>query len=196
MSIKHKTNTVTPDRIIIPDLNINIYFRDNDQIAGTLCDNVLYFSTVHTDIYKTFSLNSGIDFRIWIERKIIAFWFDQDNIFKQLKTIKDKLINGDFVCINKHIDKTDISEFTIIYKYNKEIMYKTVKEIIKNPDTEYSNNRKERFLHITSPILKKYLESPKDKQDKYQYYLEGCEKWVNIIGNLDVAEWHLLMYEE
>ena len=193
MSIKHKVNIVTPDRIIVPDLNIKVYFRDWDQIAGTLCNNVLYFSTVHGDIYKTFSLNSGIDFRIWIERKIIAFWFDQDYIFKQLKVIKDKLINRDFICINKHIDKIDISDFTVIYKHNNEVVYKTVKEIIENPDAKYSNNRNERFLHITSPILKKYFKSTKDK---YKYYLEGCKKWVNTVGNLDIAEWHLLVYEE
>lgn len=193
---KYLRSEVTPDRIIAPDLNIKVHFRAEDQIAGTLCDDVLYFSTIHGDIYKTFSLDHGIDFRIWMWRGIMAFWFDQDDIFKKLEIIRDKLINGDFICINKHIDKTDISDFTVIYKYNKEIMHKKVKEIIENPDTEYSNNKNERLLHLTSPILKKYFESPKDKLNKYLYYLEGCRKWTKRIGNMDVAEWHLLMYEE
>lgn len=188
---------INPDQLICPNLHLNLKSIDNDCIAGTLSDIELYFGKWHPDIYNEFHLQYGLDFRIWFNSKIICFWLDKPNLFKYLKIIKHRLLHGQYFCV--HCDtfgELDISDFIVVYQLKNEIIYKTVQELIENPEVEYSDNTVCKLRHLLTPTLKNITEDVNIKWIKHLYYVESCKYWTNKISTLDVAEWHLLMYEE
>jgi hypothetical protein len=215
----------TPDRLIIPDWGMNFLFYENCNVTFTYYKNKLYVGNdvaVHHIMYSHFRfMEEGFDGRIWYKYKIFTFWYNADNcdmsrerVVEMVKDMKERLLNGDYIYYEHIIPgmkkkreepptRIDLSEYTFIFiatiDGNPEVV-KCDYETFINPGFELFDTFKIRFFVTIGRgrgVVRNWMvDSIKEKKQEKTAYELSCEYWENKIGNMDVAEWHLLIYEE
>lgn len=207
----NSTERICPDQVYVPDLDLNLRFYDSDSFVITYLNDIVYVANniTHPQIYMKLGKRKdrdGIDVRLWRNRKILTVWLKKslEEIILSLFQIRDKLLEGNYVYIDKiyrrkeDSTKIDISDYSFVFEYGRHVYCYTFDELsIKY--SEIINETKDKDLtqlpifHVLSPLDKiKY----QNEEEKHLYYLEDKKYWYDKIGNMDVAEYHLLMYEE
>jgi hypothetical protein len=123
------------------------------------------------------------------------------DVIEAIKTIREKLLTNDFHPLScergkRHIERAfplknlDLRDYAFMFTG---IIDDEVSVIKCDYDTFLEGN----FDLFDASPLRFYMGFRKNlrKEDKTPYEL-SCEYWENKIGNMDVAEWHLLIYEE
>lgn len=95
----------------------------------------------------------------------------------------------------------DISEYDIVFLSNEEdhlnIVRCSLYELYENEDIDIQSNIYERQYHILTPMQKEQMKrSGRFKRKFDKYYDESDKTWKDKIGDMDVAEYHLLIYGE
>lgn len=212
----------TPDRLIVPEWGTSLLFYENWNMSFTYYRDKLYVggnAAVHPLMYTHFGfMEEGFDGRIWYKRKIFTFWYNPDvfsgkRVVEMVKEIRELLLTGDYEFYDYVVPgmkakpeepptTIDISEYTFFFMAvidgNPEVV-KCDYETFINTGFELYNSFNIRFF-ITAGrgrtrVRNWMVDSIKTRREKTAYEL-SCEYWANKIGNMDVAEWHLLIYEE
>lgn len=200
-----KGNEATPDRLVIPEWGYSIQFYSCEGVVFTYIENALYVGmtpVVHPIMYSKYKFKEhGFDGRIWIQQKVLTFWFDCSKTKKEfcndIMTVRQKFLDRVFVSFSEKepfLLDIDISDYTFIFIGvidGKNMIIRCDYDSFFSEDFELFNTYTLRFFRPFRRVKKEELK-PGDKTE-YQRY---CEWWVNKIGSMDVAEWHLLMYEE
>lgn len=190
-----RTNVVDPDTIDIPEWNIHLFFRNEQNLTVSVIDGKVYVykNGEHRRIRWKVKSKNGIDARIWLKQKLISTWTEGGNVWKAIWKIKEALKSGDFIKWDDE-QSIDISDFQFIIKGPKKFTFDEIKQFIENEHyPDLLDNCYYRPFHIILPSDKKlYL----NKEYIINIYKENEKFWTDKIGSLDVAEWHLLMYEE
>ena len=204
-----RPHLVSPDRIMVPEWRLLLNCWDKDNIPLSLCNDVLYygsFKSKHSEIHIKIHSQNTFDLRLWKERKTIAFWsqLPKDETFKTLLRVRDLFSHKKYVNValplKPIVDDINLDEYVVIFNCDRCVFECTFSEIEKfcesglYPVVDYNYNR--RPFHLLTPMEKKLFETKTIKSENMCYYLESCKYWEKRIGNMDVAEWHLLMYEE
>ena len=132
------------------------------------------------------------------------FWqYGTENTLQCMLKVVDKISSCDF--------KSDMvlpwggvafqpQDYIFIYlveisneQYICKCTYDDLKEMAKDPDYKLTDTSSLRPFHLLPPQIKLNFVTHEEKKTLYDM---SCEYWTKRIGNMDVAEWHLLMYEE
>lgn len=212
-----KKNSATPDRIVVPDWGLFLLFYDAECVTFTYFNSLLYVGgrpLLHPPLYSEYKFDKcGFDGRLWSDKKMFTFWwctdrmdFGKKEVLLWTQTICEKLKTGDWVVPSlngKKVEcpeKVDITEYTFMFigivNDVNSIIRCSYDEFIKG-DFELYDCSKLRFFVPSndSPYLRRVKIKREEPKEKSQYQL-SCEYWDQRIGGMDVAEWHLLMYEE
>lgn len=212
-----KKNAATPDRIVVPDWGLFLIFYEGDNVTWTYINNTLYAGKkpfLHPPLYFEYNITkNGFDGRLWLEEKIFTFWwcadrmdFGQKEIISWTKTVREKLKTGDWIVPSLkgveaiHPEKVDIADYTFMFIATvngvPSIVRCDYEEFIKGDFEIYDCSKLRYFTPSNqSPYLSRLRKRKEEPTEKSQYQL-SCEYWDRKIGAMDVAEWHLLMYEE
>lgn len=212
---KKNTQYANPDEIKINELHLFLNFRDYDAVVFSFVNDALYIgerTIIHPMLYQDNKINDYcFDGRLWYDRKYFTFWFnkwdDSKEIFTDICKMQNLLKNKSYV-VNTHRTRNkinsilysiniDISKYNFLFliedKGDTKIMlcdYDFIQKQAQNTTIILSSTNFHRFF-IKLKKTKKEI-----KKIKYSVYKEDCEYWKNKIGNMDVAEYHLLKYEE
>jgi len=201
IKVLEENDICNPDSVYIFKWNLDLEYHDYDSKCITFLKNntVILFRDNHIMLRKYYKIKKSdvaLDLRIWIENKLITFWTSDSKNY--LKTIKQCLEQ-----IKKENLIDNIDSYNIIFQKKDEnntifIIDCPVSEIDDAIDDEYYFQLNENYynrgrLHLMSPFLKKNF----IKQGEIHYqYIKSCQYWSDKIGNLDIAHYHLLIYEE
>ncbi len=160
---------VSPDGIYVDEIKLSC--RDKDAIAITYVNGEIYiYKGLHPTLYESRGITKeGFDFRIWTDSKICTFWPCKDCFY--LLVSANELLKP----------KYNLEEYTFYYTLNKNIHIVKWNSILKLSNTNIIPDRPIRLWNLNSRRI------IKTEWERY---------WLNRIGDMDVAEWHLLMYEE
>ena len=196
---------INPECCYIKDWNINLSCLDNNIISLSYYNNTLYsvFNQVHNTRHRRYCDESDyLDLRLWTDKKIICLWtYNINNIVDILINIQEKLENADYICENDIPIKIDLSEYNIIFTIKDDNIIKIVKctlqEFYDYPDFNILDNLYQRQYHIFSPEQKeKIRNTSRFKRKQKMYYDEANKKWTDKIGDMDIAQYHMLIYGE
>lgn len=164
---------MSPDLIKVNDIKLSS--KNKDAISISLISNEIHiFEGVHPQLYRWYKIErEGFDFRIWTNSKSCSFW-PCGNCFKLLIEANE--------CLKEMNYSENLEEYTFYYTLNGIDQIVKWNMIIKMADTDIIPDQSFRPWRFSE---RKQMR--KNSIDKY---------WFNRIGNMDVAEWHLLMYEE
>lgn len=189
---KHK---VSPDFLEIPEWGYNLKFAAKDSI--TIAYNKKELLLTKLPHYKT-QMGTGFFARLWTDSKILTWWYNPDyNPYVTLWEIID-LIGCNVKC-TIDVDMSvvgNIADYTVVFSKDRDtIVREPLKELKYNSIPYGYNNTRERVFHTMSPLEKKKREKENAsiREWKHQYYLEDCKVWNKLIGNMDVAEYHILI---
>ena len=199
-----KDLSVTPDRLYIPEWNIDKSHNNKDAYTGSSSLTETYVGSGtcrHPMMPRDLDL---LDFRIWKDTKLIALWTNTTDALSKLKVGIENIFNGNFTVFGKREWFQEIYDFDIIFvewdlyeNYVVKCKYSELEELIDSKELLVDNN-KYRVFHLASPIQKQVV-IKNDKQlqtEKTLYYKESCKMWSKRIGEIDVCNYHLLIYEE
>ena len=198
-------NIVTPECCYIKEWDINLSCKDKNTISISYYNNTLY--TIFNDIHnvnhrKNSNLPDYLELRLWTDKKIICLWtYNIDNIIDILINIQEKLKNNDYICENNILTEIDISDYNIIFTIKEDDEIKIVKctlqEFYDYPNFNILDNLYQRQYHILTPQQKESLKrSGRFRQIQKRYYDEANKKWNDKIGDMDIAQYHMLIYGE
>jgi len=208
---KKKEQYASPDEIRIKDLHIWVTFREINTITFTLINNTLYLgdsASVHPILYAKNNLRgNGFDGRLWCDKKYFTFWFnDWDNTkeaFINICKINTYIKKKSFIPFTRHnLKKNIVDEINSLNIDITEYMFFFLvkdKNDIKVMMCDYDYIKKQAYnttISVSPTIRRFFVRPPKSKKISYKAYIEDCNYWKNKIGNMDVALYHLLAYEE
>ena len=178
---------ITPDHVEIPEWDISYNVRIK-TIVGIYQNGKLWIKEggIHPQMWG--KCGSSFDFRLLPTGELV-YW-GQDFPWKYFKNIKYLLDNNQFIRIGRI---TNIPEFTSVLVNEPDGIAQYTIDELQNVKSNIVDNSHLRLLHITNPRTKKLL-IPKEQVSAE--YKESCKFWEDKIGDLDVAEWHLLKYQE
>ena len=199
-------NIVTPECCYIKDWNINLSCKDKNIISVSYYNNTLYvvFDNIHNYIHrKNSNLPDYLELRLWTDKKIICIWtYNINNIADILYNIQEKLETADYISNENHTPiKIDLLEYDIILTVKEDDEIKIIKcsleEFYDYPTFNILDNIYQRQYHILTPEQKEIMKkSRRFKQLHKSYYDEANKKWSDKIGDMDVAQYHMLIYGE
>lgn len=195
---------ITPECVYCPELNLNLSCRDNDIISLSFYNDTLYctFNAVHNIKHNEHcSEKDFLEVRLWTKEKILAMWiYNKQSVVNSLKKIQEKLISKCYIVENpiEH-DKIliDLSDYNVVFLSEEEnflyLIKCNLKEFYNIQCESIIENEYERQYHIATPLEKKLMQR---KRRFKQYYKEGDKVWNKKANNMDVAQYHLLLYGE
>ena len=201
---------VSPDCCVIPEWGLHLSCMDNRNMTIALCNDKLFCSHYEKHIFMEYYKQRKpddiiLEVRAWDEKKIISLWTPsiRGYIKDCLMEIKDRLAVGDYVELYGFPNPpTDLSDYHIIFTIQRALQLFIVNCVFDelNKIDEYAilDNSIERQWHILLPI-EKYMHKKNNwaaQRAQYEYYYESIEMWKNKAGDMDIAKYHLLMYEE
>lgn len=178
---------VSPDLIYIKEWKYALSFSAKDAIT------ILYNRThLYTTVRKhpMLPIKDGFQARIWTDSKIITWWYDPD--WHPYITIWE-MIN---TAISNHYIQ-DLISYTAVFRTNRNTVIRVpIREMTCSMFNTMYDNTSERALHLMPPLTRKAIEdrNASIKEWRHKYYIEDCKVWTKRIGNMDVAEWHLLIF--
>lgn len=178
---------ITPDRMYIPELGVSKRFDAMDAMVFVFHSGTFYTSGMrgtHPMIYGRENLwGPGIDGRLWKDAKVFSFWYREgdDNPLFEIEEINKQFNVEDYQFVFLGIVNGEDKVVSCSYDDIPKIRWD-----IRPVDTE-------NLRWIWSGGVER--RKPRKKTDSSAYG-ETCRYWENRIGGMDVAEWHLLMYEE
>lgn len=200
-------SVVTPECCYIKDWNINFSCKDKNTISISYYNNTLYaiFDSIHDVKHREHSnLPDYLELRLWTDKRIICFWtYNINNIADILYDIQEKLETADYISDESHTPiKIDLSEYDIIFTIKEEnndikVIKCSLEEFYNYPTFNILDNLYQRQYHILTPEKKESLKrSGRFKQIQKKYYDEANKKWSDKIGDMDIAQYHMLIYGE
>lgn len=199
-----KEDIVTPECCYIKDWNVSLSWTTENSAAISYYDDTLYvnFNYRHDPDNRKYCKESDfLELRLWQNEKIICLWtYNKSNIASIIRKIQEKLLIKDYIS-NESVISIDLYEYDLIFLSNKNNEFNITRcnltEFYIIPDNEIVDNRYERTYHITSPKDKIRLQQNElFKKFKKKYYDEAEQCMKDKIGDMDVAEYHLLIYGE
>ena len=195
---------VTPECCYIKDWNINLSCKDKNTISITYYNNTLYciFDGIHDVKHRQHCDEPDfLELRLWIKEKIMAIWtYNKDNIATILSSIQQKLLAKEYISNKEEKDSIDLYEYDLLF-----LTYDDVLSIVRcslvefylMPSNEIMDNRYERQYHILTPDMKEKLKRTSKYRIKQKQYYDESERVLKTkLGNMDLAEYHLLIYGE
>ena len=209
---KDKQDIINPHMIVVKEWNLYGVFYDDDAITISFDGETVFLSKEnfiqkHPGVHSVIQNYNTVDLRCWEHRKIITFWiYEIDNV-QMLKAFKESVVNGNVKEVTKEgVKETcslnlDIENLEIIFCTKiGDVTYVNKAKIDELDDTcnNMVSNHEKRISHTSSPTLKYELtlRDAELKNDRDAYFKEMDRIWTKKHGNMDVAEYHLLMYEE
>ena len=200
-------DNITPECCYIKDWNINLSCKDKNTISISYYNNTLYaiFDSIHdTNHRKNSNLSDYLELRLWTDKKIICLWtYNINNITDILYNIQEKLETADYISDKNHTPiEIDLSEYDIVFTTKEEnndikVIKCSLEEFYNYPTFNILNNLYQRQYHILTPEQKESLKrSGKFKHYHKKYYDEANKKWNDKIGDMDIAQYHMLIYGE
>ena len=209
---------VTPDRMYVPSWGLERAFDDSQGITWTYYRDELYAGgkpLLHPTLYNLYNFpKQGLDGRLWTEDRIFTFWwcgkdmdFGRDEITRWTADIARKFSSHDFIvpetthtriCDPGNIDITDYTYAFLADIDGKTMVVKCDYETFIKGAFDLHDCTKLRFFRLSTrndPVFTRPPFIPLEKPEKSQYQ-RSCEYWTGRIGNMDVAEWHILSYGE
>lgn len=174
---------ISPDNIIIPEWHI---FCHTPTTVGIYTEGKLYFSN-NCHPWMWGKVKSGFDFRVLPTGELV-YW-GSDYPWSTLKKIKALFDKGQYTLLARTV-KFNLNSVLV---NEKDGIARYTFDELDQYHPEVRDNLYERERHLMSPRLKRFM-LPKEQVSAE--YKESCNYWKNKIGNLDVAEWHLLKYQE
>ena len=178
---------VAPDRLYIPQLGIACRFDEPDADVFVFHSGKFYDGGrggTHPFIYNRNDLwGAGVDGRLWTSRKIITFWHrdGDDDPLEAIGKLNGQRNIEDYTIIFLGIVGGEEKIVVCPFQDLDEVRRKVTPMDTDNLRWMWSANNRRR--------------GPAKKKDNTAYS-ESCRYWERRIGNMDVAEWHLLMYDE
>ena len=198
-------NIVTPECCHIPEWNISLSCQDKNTVSVAFYNDTAYciFNGIHDVKHrKNNTLEDYLELRLWTDKKILAIWITgKDNMKDILKRIQQKLFDADYI-VNEGYEPIgiDLSEYEIVFLKKSEDELNIVKcslDEFYNSDFNIMNNIYERQYHILTPMQKEQMKKSGRFRNEFRKYIkEGNKVWNDKIGDMDVAQYHLLIYGE
>lgn len=198
-------NIVTPECCYIPEWSISLSCQDKNTVSMTFYNDNLYcvFDGIHdVEHRKNENLEDYLDLRIWTDKKIIAVWIKDKRFAHILLRIEHKLRDGDYKVNNGYEPiSINLAEYDIVFLSKEEDHLNIIKcplyEFYENEDMNIQSNTYERQYHILTPMQKEQMKkSGRFRKKLNSYYSEGDKAWKDKIGDMDIAQYHLLIYGE
>ena len=202
-----KEDNITPECCYIKDWNINLSCKDKNTISISYYNNTLYtiFDSIHdTNHRKNSNLQDYLELRLWTDKKVICLWtYNINNIADILYNIQEKLETADYISDENHTPiEIDLSEYDIIFTIKEEnndikVIKCSLGEFYDYPTFNILDNIYQRQYHILTPEQKEIMKKNRRlKQLHKKYYDEANKKWIDKIGDMDIAQYHMLIYGE
>ena len=179
----HKEDQITPDRIRISSWGYDLMAFRNRSTAISFDGTEIYhgFGPCHPPIYEKHPGKQFLDFRYYPQENLLSLWvYNPDTIVPQLlefKTAYEKMKDKPFPPTAKLVF---LSKGTAVSCPLEEIS-----TIVTIDDNSYL-----RQFHVLPPT-----EKP-ERSDREELYRLSERAWVANHGTMDIAEYHLLAYEE
>lgn len=216
LKIKYSSeDIVTPECCYIKKFDIDLSCRNANTISISFYNNNLYciFNGIHNiEHINHSSENDFLEFRLWTDSKILAMWiYNSSTVINTMKIIQEKLFNGEYIIEvqekygkYKIVDDCDkipinLSEYDLVFLYKKdddlEIIRCSFEEFYNICSNNIVENFYERQYHILTPNDKQRFKIKYNK-NHINYIKENTKKWKDKIGNMDIAQYHMLIYGE
>lgn len=193
---------INPNKVYIPAWGIKLYHYNADQCTISSTENETFASWDLTIKHPTLNvlkrIKNPFEIRIWTDSKIITWWSNPKvSPFERLQKVYADLKSSNYVSCRYDARPIDLNYYTLIFREIiggvPYIVQCKLQELTGH--NEY-NNSFERSFHCMPPINKRFLMKTSKIYRKWRhlYYREDCKVWSQRT-KLDVAEWHLLMYE-
>lgn len=207
-------NCVTPDRILLPEREMDIPHHKVKNLAWTYLDGRLYvgrFPMVHPMMYGICKFKEmGLDGRLFLDERIVTFWwcshdmaFGKKKILSWMPEMIGKLRAGDWEFIQhphgtaEEPEPVDIGDWTVMFMGEVAgvpcIVECDMDTFLEGEGFELHDCTTLRFFRLGPGFLAPRPWSPPKPKTQYQL---SCDYWKSRAGEMDVAEWHLLMYGE
>ena len=199
---------VTPECCYINKFDLNLSCRDTNIISVSFYNDIVYctFNSIHNIKHTKHILEKDfLEFRLWTDSKILVMWiYNNSTIINTMKTIQEKLINCDYIIENQENQNyskvpINLSEYDLVFLYKKdddlEIIRCSLEEFYNICSDNIMENFYERQYHILTPSDKQRLKMRYNK-NHINYIKENTKKWKDKIGDMDIAQYHLLIYGE
>lgn len=197
---------VNPNSLVIPKWGYNLEYTDEDALPISYDGNLVVvgnFSMAHPPLAGFFSpFTRRFDIRLWTESKVLSLWTNKGyDPFISLLDIYNKIQSNDFKnrwnilkdILNLNVYQIIFCRYSTLSSQIVRCSFSDIENFISS-DIELISNEFEKGWHILSPALKQELLKSNKllQQERYSHYRTMCSKWEHKIGNMDVAEWHLL----
>ena len=187
---------VTPDRIVVPEWGLEDMLWKREWLAWTMDGNTLVVSSsdVHNLIYNKFRIDRPcFDGRLDVGGKRFTFWWDKslggDTWKERVRTVVERFGHGNFYSEDTVMEPIDVTswEFFFTGKVDGELVAVrcSYSELLEW-DGDVVDTLNGRFLTGFRRLWK----------GETTPYMESCRYWKKKIGNMDVAQWHLLIYSD
>lgn len=205
----NKSVVATPDWIKVPELGVSKKVYEEDNITFTYHANILYGGgspILHNALYDEFKIPSpGFDIRLSPEDRIFTFWFcgllsniTTKDAVELVKALKTKLLLGDWILSKNSREippKIDIGEYEFWFMVSSGGDY-----VVKCDYNSFISKEFElkdfSYKRPCLPIGLRRMEWQRPVVKVKTDYEISCRCWRNKIGDMDVAQYHIFMYEE
>ena len=179
----HKDDNLTPDRIVISSWGYDLMAFRNPSTAISFDGMKIYygFGPCHPPLYEKYPDKEFLDFRYYPQENLLSLWvYTPDTIISQLLEFKSSYDSMD--------EKPFPPTAKLVFLSKGVAVSCPLDEIPKL--TTIDDNSYLRQFHVMSP-----MEKPQHS-DREELYRLSERAWVANHGTLDIAEYHLLAYEE
>ena len=212
------------ERLLKQGLNETLFVSCEDGDGHNSLSRKMYEALLRDyDVSYIKSRESDIYLRIWKSYNIITMWSQGEGQIEKLKKVINFFKNGDYLSfyenekgesvivpkennyMHKGIDFNNLMFYWEIHEYDTEIKDYT-RYVCRAPLSELFNkginvdidDTKSKLLHLMTPQEKAQAikNDEKLKKEREEYAKEGDRAWVSKHGNIDPAQYHLLMYQE
>lgn len=212
------------ERLLEQGLNETLFVSCEDGDGHNSLSRKMYEVLLRDyDVSYIKSRELDIYLRIWKSYNIITMWSQGEDQVEKLKKVINLFKNGDYLSffgnekgesvivpkennyMHKGIDFNNLMFYWEIHEYDTEIKDYT-RYVCRAPLSELFNkginvdidDTKSKLLHLMTPQEKAQAikNDEKLKKEREEYAKEGDRAWVSKHGNIDPAQYHLLMYQE
>lgn len=202
------TCSVTPDLINIPMWGYLLYYTQDDAVSISydgISVSIVGHGAAHPLARRLFKhFNKTFDIRLWKDSKVVSIWTTPEyEMFKSLIDIEKAISSNSYKHLyGEIIHIGNLNEYKFLFCEQKLLDVYVVRcnllDLKDLNEKSIVSNELERKWHIWTPEekIQRLNENRILRLERYSHYRTMCSKWEHKIGNMDVVEWHLLIYED
>lgn len=207
------------ERLLNKGINETVFISDKyGEYHSDLNKNMEHYLMTDYDVYYISSRSHDTYVRIWKKYNIMSVWSNRYEGIETIEKIIKLFKNGDYLTfseegilpkkenyMHKGINFNNLMFYWETYEHDennipsKYICRAPLSELFNsNMDVNVDDDADAKLLHLMTPQEKAQAiqNNGKLKKEREEYAKEGDRAWKAKYGNIDPAQYHLLMYQE